>query len=276
MGVLLKVLSQVKLIYDIQENYNFNLRYQKIYPWGVRDMLAGYIRFKEWATSRFIELFFLAEKCYAEEIKFLHRHNCLVLENKYLAVDNRSIPTEDQSKIEFLLSGTISELYGAYEALDFIKHFPDDQYLLRIVGHCPNPRLRDYISSVAANSNNVIINISSAPIPHKEILATIGKKTIGLLPYQDNKSTRNKLPTKLYEYIGLGIPVLVSPNKTWTKLVEDYQAGISYDFTQPTQKLDISRFITLYKDRKPIDLKDIMWKNEESKLLASLNQILAD
>ena len=32
-GALLKLSTGLKLVYDIQENYNFNLRYQRIYPW---------------------------------------------------------------------------------------------------------------------------------------------------------------------------------------------------------------------------------------------------
>ena len=147
-----RLLYRKKIIYDIQENYNFNLRFQQVYPWGFRHLLALAIRCKEIICSPFIAYFFLAEKCYQQEIKFLSRKKTLVLENKFAPI--KTTPKKkDQTKIEFLLSGTIGELYGAVDALNFIASFPADKYLLRIIGHCPDEQLRLKIEEISRCAN---------------------------------------------------------------------------------------------------------------------------
>jgi Glycosyl transferases group 1 len=272
-GVIFKLFSGKKLIYDIRENYFFNLVYQKNYPWGGRHLLAIYVRTKEVLLAVMIDHFLLAEQCYAQEIKFIgNRYS--VLENKFKPPVS-GIVKAVQHKITFLLSGTISREYGVFEAIRFMRQLPADKYQMIIIGHCPNRHTLSQLKNYIKADENIDLQVSATPIPHAEIIARIGDKTIGLLPYQFNKSTVNKLPTKLYEYLGLGIPLLISPNPRWQKLLETYQAGLSYDFNKPAEIDHISRIITLINQCQPSDLKDIMWSNEEIKLTTLMKDLLS-
>ena len=236
-------------------------------------MLAFYVRTKEILLANFINHFLLAEQCYADEIKFIKRRFTIV-ENKYLTVKNGP-KKELQIEAEFLISGTISTEYGVFDGVHFFKQLDSSKHKLIIIGHCPNKRTFEKLTKEVKNEENVELLISTSPIPHRDILSHIGAKTIGLLPYQTNKSTESKIPTKLYEYIGLHIQVLISPNPIWSDIIDNYHAGLSIDFQAPIKIDDLSISLELIKDRQHLDLKNIMWKSEEVKLLTVTKSLLS-
>ena len=271
-GAIFKLFTGQRLVYDIQENYFFNFLYQKNYPWGIRHLLALYVRTKEIILSHFVDHFILAEQCYADEIKFVKQ--------RYSIIENKCMPTEialkkqDQLPTEFLISGTISQEYGVFDALHFFKQLPANKYKLIIVGHCPNKRTFSALKKEVNGIENIDFIISTTPIPHQNIRAHFATNTIALLPYQVNKSNENKIPTKLYEYIGFGIPVLISPNPIWDKIINTHHAGLSIDFQSPINIDDIRRSLTLIKSIQTIDLNDVMWIYEEPKLLTTIDGLI--
>ena len=271
-GLWLKLFTGCKLIYDIQENYFKNLIFQRSYPWGIKHLLALIIRFREIVITRLYNHFILAEKCYSDEISFIG-NRYTILENKF-ALPDLPIKLKKQDKITLLLSGTISKEYGVLEAIKFFKQLPPDEFELTMVGHCPVNQTLVEINNLTDGLDNINNLVSTEPIPHSQIIKEIGEKTIGILPYQHNKSTQNKVPTKLYEYIGLGIPVLISPNPVWESIINEFNAGYIVDFSVPPQIDAIRNSFTLISDRLSIDLKHLMWKNEESKLKALIQEIL--
>src|SRR4030095_84746 len=64
------ILFNAKLYYDIRENYYRNIAYQPTYPKLLRPALAGPVRLMERLASPFVSHFFLAEKCYVNELSF--------------------------------------------------------------------------------------------------------------------------------------------------------------------------------------------------------------
>lgn len=276
-AVFYKLFTGKQLVYDIRENYNYNLRYQKIYPAIVRNFLAWYIRTKEKFFQNSFAYFFLAEKCYLNEIPFLTKHDkrTLILENKaahHFELKKRP----ENSRTELLFSGTISRNYGVIEAINFYQSLRAEEYTLNIIGHCPDGRLAEEIKRKIGNDENVDVELSQDPIPYTRITALYSTKTFGLLPYQPNKSTENKVPTKLFEYLANGIPLIISNNPTWCKLVNEYHGGICFDFKTTPEKDQLSRFFSLSIPDNNIDLQQLMWISQESQLLGAVKVILTN
>jgi glycosyl transferase family 1 len=271
-GTLYKIFFAATLIYDVQENYFFNLLYQNNYAFGVRHLMACFVRLKEILLAVFVNHFLLAEQCYVDELKFIGRRYTII-ENKYLPAQKET-KRKAQSQTEFLLAGTIGTAYGVFDALQHFKQLPAVEYRLIIIGHCANKQTMQELKVAVSGIENIDFLVSDNPIPHQDILAQIGNKTIGLLPYQTNKSTANKIPTKLYEYIGMGVPVLISPNFLWRKLVKTHAAGLSIDFNLPPNTENIGQLFSLNQDSYHVDLKNIMWNYEEIKLLSLLDRLL--
>src|SRR5688572_16247844 len=57
-GMLLKLLTRCRLIYDIQENYYRNILYTTTFPLLLRPLVALAVRLKEVVTSIFVDHFF--------------------------------------------------------------------------------------------------------------------------------------------------------------------------------------------------------------------------
>ena len=77
-----KLKYNCKLIYDVRENHQFNIRYLGIYPLVIKELIAKQIGRIEHKNAKFIDHFILAESCYADELTFLDS-NYTVIENKY-------------------------------------------------------------------------------------------------------------------------------------------------------------------------------------------------
>src|SRR5258708_5275249 len=69
-AVLNRILFGVRIVYDIRENYFWNILYSDAFPLLLRPFIAGWVRLKEIITSPAIKTYFLAEKGYSKEMQF--------------------------------------------------------------------------------------------------------------------------------------------------------------------------------------------------------------
>jgi glycogen(starch) synthase len=231
----------------------------------------------------------LAEASYAPELPFLARlptSRVLLLENKYQpqageilprAARSRPLPTEP---IRLLFSGTISELNGVHEAIALARQLRSawpGGARLTIIGFCQQTALLAKIQQVAAAEAEWLTLVGGAElVPHAAIVAEIGRSHLGLLPYRPHPSTERCRPTKLFEYLAHGLPVLVPPNPLWAELVQEYQAGLVADFGQPAavaaQVADAWQADAFFPIGPPTNA--VLWTEEGKKLRHLLESIL--
>ena len=112
-------------------------------------------------------------------------------------------------------------------------------------------------------------------MPHAEIVHEIRRSHFGLLPYRPHPSTWRCRPTKLFEYLAQGLPLLLPPNPLWTDLAAAHQAGISLDFADaPAAAAAVeaaARAWNFYPAGPPPEAR---WASEGKKLGALLNTLL--
>jgi glycosyltransferase involved in cell wall biosynthesis len=226
-AILSRWMTGCKIIYDVQENYYRNIRYTHTFPTGIRDVLAGWVRLKERICSKFIDHFILAEKGYEVELPFARPFT--VLQNKLtkniLSLYGKRAYT---GYANILFSGTLAQTTGVFKAIELITglHEIDPSFSLTIVGHCPVKADWQKLHQLASHHSFIKLLINRHPVPHTHILTEIQQVDVGIIWYPDNLSTQSSLPTKLFEYLGLGLPILIHHNKTSHDLVLNYAAGI--------------------------------------------------
>ena len=268
-----------RLVYDIQENYSLNLRAQHNYPWIAKQLLALAVRSTERLTAPAIDHFLLAEKSYAEELLFLGDRYTLV-ENKYKELPGQPAPAipvaiPTAGPLYLLFSGTIAEEYGIREAvhLSVEMHKLNASVRLTIIGYCANAHTLATLKELIKGKDFIELIGGDRLVPHARILEKIRHSHIGLLPYQPNESTFRCIPTKLYEYMAHGLPVLIQQNPLWHTIVEGNGAGLSIDF-QNIKVPELLRRLqqnTFYTGGIP---ETIYWQSEEEKLLQVINDFL--
>ena len=132
---------------------------------------------------------------------------------------------------------------------------------LSITGVC-----RDTTIAKLIHESNADSHISKDPIPYKEIVDTLHKGGIALLPYQLNTSIQNRIPTKFFEYMYYRIPMVIQKNPKWEEYLQAYKAAIFIDF----KNFNIEEVINLIEEfdfysGDSIDER-ILWSSEEEKL----------
>ncbi|RZK61692.1 MAG: glycosyltransferase [Hymenobacter sp.] len=278
-----------QFIYDIQENYAGNIRSQGVYPAALRGLLAGLVRRVETAAARRAAALLLAEASYADELPFLAglpAGRVLVLENKYQPQPGEVLPRAARplpppiEPLRLLFSGTLSELTGVREAIALARQLRaawPGGVQLTIVGFCQQPALLAELQNLArAEAAWLTLIGGAALVPHAAIVAEIGRSHLGLLPYRPHPSTEHCQPTKLFEYLAHGLPVLVPPNPLWAGLVRQYTAGLVVDFTQPevaaAQVAAALPTVVFYPTGPPTD--EVLWASEGKKLGHLLESLL--
>jgi glycogen(starch) synthase len=278
-SVLYKLIAGGHLIYDIRENYALNLRSQRVYPPGVRQVLAGLVRLTERVCARWVDHHLLAEQSYARELPFLGQRFTIV-ENK------ASQPTSPQTKkgisvklenhgVRLLYSGTISRLNGVFEAVELCRRLREahPRVELVIIGYCAQPEVLEELQAAMAGKPYISLIGGNRLVPHPDILAAIRQSDVGLLPYRPHPSTFSCIPTKLYEYMGHGLPLLLQENPAWRELVSRHHAGLFLDFAAPDPIALLARLAeaTFYPEGVP---EEVYWENEAPKFLRAVREIM--
>lgn len=274
-SVVYKILFGSKLCYDVQENYYRNIKYTPTYPKLIRNTLAWIVRAIENCSDKWIDQYFLAEECYRYERGFPWTKSTVVL-NKFkpLKPIKTCKPLSKLPKIRLLYTGTIAENYGIYKAIDFTKKiskiYPDVS--LKIVGFSPDPETIKKVSREIKGCSFIVIETDEKPLPHEQIIESISEADLALLPYQPDKSIENCFPTKIWEYMAHGLPMVIQNHDKWVKYCQKHQSCISIDFNQYDAHYVIGEilFKKFYINGLP---NDVFWKSEELTFIQSIEKI---
>jgi hypothetical protein len=231
-ATLLKLTRPCKIIYDVQENYLRNILFLSTFPLVVRPFLALYVRMKEIITAPFISLFILSDIGYRNELTFMKK-KCIVIENKVKrsAVRKAQSLQPNAPNIRLLFSGTLAKSTGVFIAIELAKslHELDPRFILEIIGYCPQPDVLHRIKMAIEGYDFIRLTGGDHLVPHEKIMETIGKSHFGIISYPPNPSTENTLPTKLFEYIGSQLPILIVNYSYWLDQCEPYPAAVTFD-----------------------------------------------
>ena len=270
-----KSISKCLFIYDVQENYYYNILHNRYIPIGLRRVLATSVRLIERLTKPFVDYYLLAESTYQTELKFIGK-NFITLENKYAFSfeSDEKFPAKFNGHITLLFSGTIAGHYGIFDIVDFVEefHLKDPGIILEIIGYCPHtPTLRKLEIRIR-DLDFIHLTGGNRPVSHHAIINAIRKADFGIINYHINPSTENRFPTRIYEYLANKLPILIQDHKPWRALIEKFNAGIVVDFKSP----DFDRMYELMNSLNFYD-KDIddtvFWKDEERRLIELIERL---
>jgi glycosyltransferase involved in cell wall biosynthesis len=271
-GVLARILISCSLVYDVQENYFRNILHTDAFPVLFRPVLALYVRAKETLLAVFVKHFFLAEKLYAQELKFAATRRTII-ENKVKKSSIRQRTAKDPSKTVLLFSGTLDENTGVIRAIELaIKLQPlVPDIHLKIAGYCPRQEVCFKIKNTIEPYPFIELIGGDHLVAHSRIMQEVAAADYGIIAYSINPSTSDSMPTKLYEYLGGRLPILLFDYEPWTALCAPFRAAIVIPPTaihaaEILRQMKAGKFYT----RIP---EDVFWESESSKMLAVLQTL---
>ncbi|GMQ32967.1 glycosyltransferase family protein [Algoriphagus taiwanensis] len=272
---LMKPILGFKLVYDVQENYTFNLDLNLGLNEDKKQKRASWIRWAEKHAR--VDLYLLAEKCY--QVEMPEKKPFLVLENKFQGSQKKTHPKnfKSQTEFHFCLSGTLTPAFGAEQGIRWFqqiqKIYPKSR--LTVIGHVPVSDFFQKLKSIQLESQGIEWLISETPIPHQELIDAISEADFSLLPYTLHPAIAGKMPSKLFECAALGTPVLITPNPIWERFLSPFSGGYSLDFS------DLSK--ALFHFQKAMDLdyfstspsSRVYWNTEKAELQEAIEKLLS-
>ena len=271
-AIFARLITGCRLVYDIQENYYRNIKFTSAFPISIRNLVAAYVRVKEIVASVFVTHFFLAERSYQDELSF-HGRRYSVIENKVIRPATLALPA--RNKNAFLFSGTLAESTGVFIAIDLVErlHECDASITLTIVGYCAKPAELSKLVARVANKEFISIIGGSELVPHQTILQHIATASFGIISYPPNPSTSESTPTKLYEYLGYRLPILLIRNARWERICEQYNAACTFDAESiaPREILQTIQNQAFYSTSP----EDVYWDSETVKVQSAISRLLS-
>jgi glycosyltransferase involved in cell wall biosynthesis len=270
-ATLLKLFYKTKIVYDVQENYYRNILHTPAFPRALRPLIALYVRLKEYMTAPFVNHFFLAERGYAEELTFAG-NRFTVLENKLKLPE--VLPAAGKNQYQLLFSGTLAETTGVFKAIEIAValHRLDPRISLLVIGYCAQQKVLARIRKATDFYPFIRLTGGDTLVPHESILAAIHSSGAGIIAYPFNESTRNSIPTKLFEYLGCRLPIILINHPPWREFCAPFQAACIFD----PDRIDAENLLYELKNRcfYSTEPADVFWRSEEPKLIRQVLHLL--
>jgi len=187
-----------KFIYDVHEDYATLVKTYG-FPWNLTVWL--YDRLARFAERHMT--FVLAEESYQERFQRIHP----VIHNFSTAVPG---PVESERDNTFIYVGSVCETRGALTMTECFRRLQQPSWRLQVIGPA-SEELAAHLRSVAASASVFPSQIEVCDyLPLSVALGKIRRAKVGLCLLSPEPNYVGSLPTKVFDYLSVGVPVILS------------------------------------------------------------------
>jgi glycosyltransferase involved in cell wall biosynthesis len=197
-GLIARLVRGVPVVVDVHEDVPAAIRHRDWVPRWLRPSLSWFAARLLRLAERFCTVT-LAEPGYRR----LFRGDHPVFPN-YPAGRSMPPPAADEGFVVYV--GDVTEARGATDMVDAASRLVPPRTLV-LIGRCPG----DLASRLRTRAEAAGVDLDLAGwMPHPKAMARAAGASAGLSLLRDLPNYRHSLPTKVVEYLALGIPVVAS------------------------------------------------------------------
>ncbi|MBN2105417.1 glycosyltransferase family 4 protein [bacterium] len=277
-GLMANKKLKLKLILDLHENYVEALK-----SYSFTKSLAGRLIFNEkrwWkfeseVLHRVDKIIVLSEyfkSCFLDKYQDLENDQFVVVPNGVILESFLSIPLDKKvlpadGSFYLIYFGDIAKRRGidiSIEAMKIIgKHHPEIKLVL--LGRIDKYEYHMFQKMINDSSVRERL-IYKGWQPFERVPSYISASHVGLCPIVKNAQHESGIANKVYQYMALGKPVIVSNSIPQQQLVEATQAGMVFESGNAEDLA--GKVIKLYQDNKR---RQIMGRNAEKAIVTRYN-----
>ncbi|MDP8205800.1 MAG: glycosyltransferase family 4 protein [Candidatus Electryonea clarkiae] len=275
-GLFLKIFGK-RVIYDVHEDYEQNFLTRKRIKPPFDQLIARMFTHIERFASMFFDFIVVVDSNIKSKFSPDKTRLITNVPPRNFTDTSRTRQTNESFRLLFL--GIISYSHGITQMLDAIQLMKNKKYIeLHLIGTLEMPEM------VKLWENNPQV-IHHGRVPWEKTRQMLTNADLGLFLYQPNPTHwyfTGEGNTKLFEYMGSGLPLLYSNFPKLKKLIDPIGCGQSVDPTNPekiAQAIDL-----LYEEQevrldmgekgKQAVLKRFNWEVEEQKLFEIYSKVL--
>jgi glycosyltransferase involved in cell wall biosynthesis len=245
-GLVLKVLGR-RVIYDAHEHVPKSILGKSYLPRWARRPLAWLVGLTEHSASRIFDLVIAAEDGIL--YSFRHHPRTLLVRN-YPAYDRfpqASLRGRHKGRFRVAYVGGLTPGRGAVEMVEGLGRVAERcQTSLVIFGkfwpHGLEARLRQLPGFARVDYRGWM--------PYDAVLAEMAETDAGIVCFLPEPNNVNAGPTKLFEYMACGLPVVASNFPMWRDVIEGNDCGLCVDPHDPTAIASALEYLADHPDRR--------------------------
>ena len=154
----------------------------------------------------------------------------------------RDVPVDEtRSRFELLYHGTFTHRYGVDLILEAIALLREDLPSLHATLLGDGDARSELLAAVTELGLTDHVTISDGMVAAEELPEAISRASVGVVPNRSNVFTEGILPTKLLEYVAVGVPVIAARTKT----VAEYFTDEQVEFFSPGDAHDLAQHIRI-------------------------------
>lgn len=272
-AVAVRMFRKTVVIYDIRENYFRNILHLPTFNPLLRPALALWVRGWEKLLTPFVRKVIVSEEGYITELPFIRR-KAAVIQNKVKRAAIRPRSGQPHRGLSLLFSGTLAESTGVFTAIHVagVLHEHDPTVHLTLIGYCAHAETLRRMREAIQGRDYITLVGGDRLVSHDTIMEAVAQADFGFIAYPPNPSTENTIPTKLFEYLGACLPILLINHPPWMEFCAPYAAALVFDprHIRAGEMLNQMRSADFYT-RTPGE--EVFWESEGDKLVALVDRL---
>jgi glycosyltransferase involved in cell wall biosynthesis len=226
-GLLLKLLGK-RVVYDVHEDLPRTVEYKYWIPAPLRRIVAHIAELVETVSAHFFDLIVAATPTIGE--RFPAQKTVVVQNFPILSELTVADPAPYTTRRpQFIYVGSVSSDRGAIQMLDAITLISNPDAKLLIVGNCSPVQLMDEMKDRDRRDHMRYLGYKG----RKEIGELLTSTRAGIVALQPKQNYLYSFPTKLFEYMSAGLPVIASDFPIVREIVDADELGLLVDPTDP-------------------------------------------
>lgn len=277
LGKKLKKIGK-KVIYDVHEDMPKQILSKKyLGNMKIRKVISKYFNKYEKNNSKGFDSIVTTQDEFKE--KFINYHNNIVVVKNFAMKDiidkaDPIVMKESEGKFIIIYIGSITKIRGIKEMINSTERFKGEVELW-LIGNWESEELFKECSQLAGYKYTKYFG----KLPVSEIYKYVKAADLGMSILHPTPNYKEAIPTKVFEYMGCKLPVVLSDFPFWRELFGDI--GM---YVNPLNINDIVSAIEYYKsNREVINTQGeknrlvfeskFCWDTEEAKLIELYNSL---
>ena len=277
---LLLKLAGKKVIYDTHEDFSRRLLMRTWIPIRFRKLMCRFVTTMEKFTSKIVNAMFVTQ---SDQLRHFSNKTHLLRNAPYINASIREQAHQlalkiesDEKDLRLIYAGGISKERGIFTMLDALVICNQTTSIrLWLAGE----DMTNVLNKAKAHEGWKFVDYLGL-LPQEQVFAYYSKSAIGLAVLSDIGDHSTAKPSKLFEYMGFGLPFIATDFKDWREFIEPCVPGwwIKPDNADVLSKtiitaLEDKALLSEKSERGKSFISDFNWENE-SQILTDIYQEL--
>ncbi len=277
-GIVLKLTTDAKMIYDVHENHAKKILAREWIPTPLASLTSLATKALETLTASLVDGIVAVTEHIA--VQFPGEKTCVVKNYPALPAGALTVGRErdHQDNHDLIYTGGFTNHRGLVQIVEALQYVETPGTQLILLGKAIDREAEETARELPGFHHVDYRGM----LPYDEMYRHLEMAAVGLVCNQPVHDYHLAQPTKLFEYMSAGLPVVASDFALWREIVEGNNCGVTVDPTSPRQIADAIDLLLNRPDlrrrmgengRRAI-LERYNWEIESQKLLGLYEEVL--